>query len=278
MSRTGKALIDGYKHLAYAKRNWQLLDDREPFKTNSGLLQPVIYKGTKAMLKIPASIEESRGFSLMAAWNGNGCAQVFKYDDNALLMERAIGTISLKEMVLQGNEDEANSIICDVAAKLHAATYQQFPQLVPLPTWFNALKSAAHNYGGLFITCNEVADSLLNAPVDTTVLHGDIHYDNILDSGTRGWIAIDPKGLAGERAFDFANIFCNPDFAIAAAPLRLPKQVKLIAARANLEPKRLLKWIIAWAGLSATFSLEDSDDPKLQLTAAQIALNELNNF
>jgi len=36
--------------------------------------------------------------------------------------------------------------------------------------------------------------------------------------GPRGWLAIDPKGLCGERGFDFVNIFCNPDFALATAP------------------------------------------------------------
>jgi streptomycin 6-kinase len=42
--------------------------------------------------------------------------------------------------------------------------------------------------------------------------------------GPRGWLAIDPKGLCGERGFDFVNIFCNPDFALATAPGRLVRQ------------------------------------------------------
>jgi streptomycin 6-kinase len=29
----------------------------------------------------------------------------------------------------------------------------------------------------------------------------------VLDFETSGWLAIDPKGLIGERGFDFANIF-----------------------------------------------------------------------
>jgi streptomycin 6-kinase len=35
----------------------------------------------------------------------------------------------------------------------------------------------------------------------------------VLDFGACGWLAIDPKRLAGERGFDFANIFTNPDLA-----------------------------------------------------------------
>jgi hypothetical protein len=29
----------------------------------------------------------------------------------------------------------------------------------------------------------------------------------------RSWLAIDPKALFGERAFEFANLFLNPDLA-----------------------------------------------------------------
>jgi streptomycin 6-kinase len=262
--------------LEYAKKKWKLLDDGAVFKTHSGLLQPVIYGGNRAILKIPFSREEHRSIHLMICWDGNGAAKVFKHDKQALLLERAIGAKSLKEMVIKGNEDEANRIVCDVAARLHAARCGHVPQLVPLDVWFSTLKPAADQYGGIFVKCNEVANELLNAPLDTVALHGDIHYENILDSGTRGWFAIDPKGLFGERGFDFANIFCNPTVEIAASPHRLSKQVKIIAEEAGLDPKRLLNWIIAWAGLSAAFCLEDGEDARLPLTVAEIAVSELD--
>lgn len=37
--------------------------------------------------------------------------------------------------------------------------------------------------------------------------------------GERGWLAIDPKRLLGERSFDFANIFTNPDLTDLAQPV-----------------------------------------------------------
>jgi streptomycin 6-kinase len=278
MNITGQDLSEAWSKLADAKSNWHLRDDGEIFTTHSSLLQPVIYKGVKAMLKIPIAIEESRSAALMVCWNGNGAAEVFVHDDNALLMERAIGKRSLKQMVLGGSEDEANKIICSVAAKLHDAGCGHIPELIPLPIWFRALKPAAAKYGGVFVKCDEIASQLLNNPIETVVLHGDIHYENILDSGTRGWMAIDPKGLFGERGFDFANIFCNPDIAVATSPARLSRQVKLISEEAGLDPKRLCSWVIAWAGLSAAWILDDGEDAKLQMAVAEIALNELNNF
>jgi len=278
MTVTDQDLKTARNKLKDAKKAWHLLDDGETFATHSSLLQPVVYKGVKAMLKIPIAIEESRSAALMVCWNGNGAAQVFAHDENALLMERAIGTRSLKQMVLGGSEDEANKIICSVAAKLHNAKCCHIPELVSLPIWFRALKPAAAKYGGVFVKCDEIASQLLNNPVETEVFHGDIHYENIVDSGTRGWIAIDPKGLLGERGFDFANIFCNPDIQTATSPVRLSRQIKLIASEASLDPKRLCIWIIAWAGLSAAWILDDGEDAKLQMTVAEIAINELNNF
>jgi aminoglycoside/hydroxyurea antibiotic resistance kinase len=53
------------------------------------------------------------------------------------------------------------------------------------------------------------------------VLHGDLHHGNVLDFGLRGWLAIDPKGLLGERGFDFANIFTNPISPIRGAASRV---------------------------------------------------------
>ena len=34
---------------------------------------------------------------------------------------------------------------------------------------------------------------------DVVVLHGDMHHENVLKFSSRGWPAIDPKGLVGER-------------------------------------------------------------------------------
>jgi streptomycin 6-kinase len=264
--------------LKTAKKNWELTDDGEVLKTHSSLLQPVIYKGIKAILKVPMCFEERRGSALMACWDGEGAAKVFEHDDNSLLMERAVGTNSLKQMVMNGEEDKANKIICSVAAKLHNAACKQIAKLVPLPVWFTDLKPAADKYGGVFTQCSSIAHYLLNNPADISVLHGDIHYDNILDSGTAGWVAIDPKALLGEKGFDFANLFCNPDTKTATSPDRLSKQVKLVAAEAGLDAKRLLQWIAAWCGLSAAWTLIDGEDAELQLIVAGIALNELNNY
>ncbi len=115
------------------------------------------------------------------------------------------------------------------------------------------------------------ARALLAEPRQVVPLHGDLHHGNVLDGGPRGWLAIDPKRLRGERAFDFANIFCNPDLETAAAPGRLARQAAVVAAAAGLERARLLRWVLAYAGLSAAWTLSDDEHPEIALAVAEIA-------
>ena len=117
---------------------------------------------------------------------------------------------------------------------------------------------------------------MLGAPQDVTVLHGDIHHDNILDFGARGWLAIDPKGLIGERGFDFANLFCNPDMAkpeaaIAGKPEVFARRLEIICATAGIERARLLKWIIAYTGLSSAWLITEGKSPKHGLAIGALA-------
>src|SRR5579862_6541624 len=211
----------GVVKLQKAKENWNLIDDGDSFSTEYSLLQPVRYEDKPAMLKISLQKEKHATVPLLLCWNGKNAVKVFKYSEDALLMERVEAKRSLKNMVITGLEDEANDIICQVVNRLHQSGCQHIPELISLTTWFRSLSAAAENYRGLFDLCHKITLELLAYPREIVALHGDVHYDNIIDSNSRKWIAIDPKGLVGERGFDFANIFCNPDLSIAGAPGRL---------------------------------------------------------
>jgi streptomycin 6-kinase len=274
MAQAKDDIVTAHAKLRKAKSAWHLLADGESFFTKSSLLQPVIYAGIKGMLKIPMCIEERRAAALMICWNGNGAAKVLQRTNDAILMERAMGKRSLRHMVENENEDEANEIICSVAAQLHSAQCQGIKTLLPLAIWFRSLPLAAEKHGGIFHRCAKIADRLLKNPIDIVALHGDIHHDNILDN-VDDWVAIDPKSLLGERAFDFANLFCNPTPEIALCRDRLRKQTKLIADEAGIDAERLLQWIAAWSGLSASWALEDDEDASVQIAVAEMAFAEL---
>jgi streptomycin 6-kinase len=226
------------------------------------------------MLKIATAPEEERGAAVLAWWGGEGAARVLALEGAALLMERATGPRSLAQMATSGDDDEATRILCATAARLHTPRPDPPASAVPLAIRFAALTPAARE-GGILARSQAAARRLLATPREPTLLHGDFHHGNVLDFGARGWLAIDPKGVYGERGFEFANIFCNPDAATATAPGRLARQADVVAAAAGIERARLLTWVLAYAGLSASWSMEDGDDPALALAVAEIAATEL---
>ena len=254
---------------------WGLTPDGAPILTPASRLLPVRAGRVPAMLKIAVADEEKRGGRLMRWWDGQGAAPVLAHAAEALLLERAEGGVSLADMARNGRDDEASRLLCAAVARLHAPGTQPPPDLVPLARWFAPLRLAASAHGGVLRVSAALADDLLATPRDVRVLHGDVHHGNLLHFGARGWLAIDPKGLVGERAFDYANLFCNPDAGTAAAPGRLARQIDVVAQAAQLERGRLLAWVAAWAGLSAAFLLEDGLPPQKALEVAALAAAEL---
>jgi streptomycin 6-kinase len=257
---------------------WDLEPDGAPLTTHSSRLLPVRrrHDGVAAMLKVALVPEERRGARLMRWWDGDGAARVLAHRGPALLLERIEGGASLAEMARNGRDDEASRILCVVAARLHAPRPRPLPPLVPLARWFEPLGPAATRHGGLLARAAAVARELLAEPREVVPLHGDLHHDNVLDAGPeRGWLAIDPKQVAGERGFDFANLFRDPDAATATAPGRLARQSWVVAEAAGLDRAWLLRWVLAFAGLSAAWMLDDGDEPLLDLTVATIAAAEL---
>lgn len=261
---------------------WKLSPSGDSFFTYCSLLQPVIYKDTPAMIKIPMEAEERKGSLLMVWWNGDSAAKVLEYDNNALLLEMISGDhISLVDMVQQNRDNEATSIICSVAKKLHAIKKEPFLGIKTLEIWFKDLWPAAAKYGGIIKECAIIAREVLANQKDIVVLHGDLHHQNVLYSDAKGWGVIDPKGLLGERAFDYANIFCNPDKEIAIAPGRFMERLEIVSKEADLDTVYLLKWIIAWCGLSAAWILnepQEGETPDIDLGVAEIALKVLNDI
>ncbi|MGE0212979.1 MAG: aminoglycoside phosphotransferase family protein [Parvibaculaceae bacterium] len=257
---------------------WSLTPDGVEIVTRGSRLLPVRHKGKPAMLKVAVEIDEKWGWLLMEWWRGDGAARAMARDGDALLLERATGGRSLERMAREGEDDTASRIMCKVAARLHAPRGSAPPDLIPLEQWFRDLWPAAERLGGVFASSAATARMLLAEPREVVVLHGDIHHGNILDFGKRGWLAIDPKRLIGERGFDFANIFTNPDRSVAATPGRLGRQVEVISEAARLEPTRLLQWIVAWTGLSATWHLQDGMEAEsnVQIEIARIAAAELD--
>ena len=57
----------------------------------------------------------------------------------------------------------------------------------------------------------------------------------------------------------------------AAALERFERRVAIVAENAGLDRGRLLDWILAWAGLSAAFHIEDGESPLGAMAIAELA-------
>ncbi|WP_412528980.1 aminoglycoside phosphotransferase family protein [Burkholderia lata] len=250
---------------------WGLVPDGGPILTASGGLLPVVWQSRPAMLKVATCDEERRGNALMTWWNGQGTAQVWLHDGDAILLERAQPAPTLAGFSASGHDDDAMRIACGVVERLHAHRAPEPPSVVPLHDWFHALLSDASGSDVLHHSAAVARQLLAGPPVDEVILHGDIHHGNILHFGDRGWRAIDPKALRGDRAFDYANLFCNPSHDIAVDPVRFERRVTLVAEAGKLDRRQLLQWILAWSGLSAVWLIEDGLSPDTRLQVATLA-------
>lgn len=244
-----------------------LTPDGDAFATPSSVLQPVLFEGRSAFLKVATVAEEAAGGRVMRWWAGRGSAPVLASEGDALVVARATGERDLVKVVASGpdGDDEATRVLCRAAVRLHDVTDRPLPDgLVSLDGWFRDLfvraSTSPRAFGGFYARAAAVATSLLSAPVDRVVLHGDVHHGNVLDFGEDGWLAIDPKHLIGESAFDFANILCNPTDAVALAPGRLGRQIAVIADETGVDAQRMLRWTVAWGALSSCWS-GASDSP-----------------
>ncbi len=252
---------------------WSLQLDGVAFETPTSWIQPVRRAEESAILKLfkPHS-DERHGAGLLRYWGGDGAVALYEADADALLMERAMGSRSLTEMACAGRDLEATEILADTLMRLQAPRQYKAPaSLVPLADQFAALFAHA-NDDGLLCGSATVARRLLAAPVAPVVLHGDLHHANVLDAGARGWLAIDPKALFGERTYDVANLLRNPapHGGLVLDRDRMQRLATFYAECLTLEPQRILDFAFAHAGLSAAWDIDDGLDPVFSFACAEL--------
>ena len=252
---------------------WTLVRDGEPIETPTSVLQAVRRDGERAMFKLlKPSSDEQGAAALLRYYDGHGAVRLYAADENALLMERALGKRCLREMALSGGDLDAAGILADTLTKLQAARDQPVPStLTPLSERFDSLFER-ESKNALLGRCAEMARHLLSTEGERVPLHGDLHHGNVLDGAPRGWLAIDPKALIGERTYDVANLLRNPApyGALVQDPERMRRLAGFYAERLGIERQRILDFAFAHAGLSAAWDIEDGLDSGYSLRCAEV--------
>lgn len=267
--------------LSRALERWSLTSPALVAETPTSLVykveRPDHSPAALKLLKPGIGDDEIRGGAMLAWYGGSGAAAVLGLTDDAVLMQRLAGE-SLGDLARSGNDPAATDILCAVVARLHAPRQAPPPHLVPLRQRFDALFSTpaaawppqAHEP---VARATAIAHGLLDQPAPELPVHGDIHHDNILRSAD-GWVVIDPKGLIGDPAHDYANSFQNPERAAALVlgPSRIERHAAAISNRTGIARKYLLAWAVAHTALSAAWHIEDGNPPTHQVNLLPLLL------
>ena len=243
---------------------WAIQPHGQTVATPSSWLVPGRWHDRDVMLKVARIAEEGRGGPVLAWWAGSAAAEVHEVNDQAVLMNRASRQRNLTTMSQTGFDDEVTHILCGTISSLHSApAISEVPAgVVPLSQWFEDLigADAARLQAGSVARAAAMARELLEASgrEAQVVLHGDVHHGNVLDFDGR-WLAIDPKGLLGHRAFDYANIFCNPDANSALSNFH--RRLAIVSEHSGLDVEAVRSWVIAWCALSVTWTHNSGGQP-----------------
>lgn len=248
--------------------------------TNTSEIYKVSYLGKPAILKVlyKRGLEDEKNAPIaLKLFDGKGAVNLLKNDLGAHLLEYIDGK-NLVHLVNQGKDKEATCIICDILNKLHCNQKKINMQLTPLSDRYLKLFEKAKselNIGltsSVFVKAARVADDILKNQKDCKILHGDLHHENILLQSNRGWLAIDPKGLYGDRAFDAVNALFNPkNFKdIVINEKRLFTTAEALSKNLKIDIGKLLNYAFTYGCLSAVWSVEDGFSPEETLALVNL--------
>ncbi|HYM14933.1 MAG TPA: aminoglycoside phosphotransferase family protein [Dehalococcoidia bacterium] len=91
------------------------------------------------------------------------------------------------------------------------------------------------------------------------LLHGDLHHDNIISAERAPWLAIDPKGVVGEPAWEIAPfLFNNLPAGTGEARRLIRRRADQLSDELSLDRARVYAWSAVRSLQSAFWSLRDS--------------------
>ena len=234
--------------VADAAGAWEL-DVGAPFEPggNVGWVAPVRRAdGSDAVLKVECPGHPNPWAAKgLQHWAGRGAARFFDSDEatQVLLLERCVPGTNGDDIDVA----TANESVASVLAELHAVEPPADDGFEPLAMlvvrsretmwdWFERFEPPVGR--GVVAQADELFTSLTSSSTDTVLLHGDLGPSNVVLS-ERGWLAIDPYPVLGDRAFDVGHSLSRCDLRDAR------EHVAFFADRLDLDARRIAGWTFA---------------------------------
>lgn len=265
----GQTWIDTLpQKLAGLTERWQLLL-QSPFKLSYNYVAPVTQAdGTTAVLKIGYPDPELRTeMEALRLYNGRFACQLLEHDTEqyAMLLEH----IQPGQPLWSLKDDEQETRI---AAQMMRQLWQPinpdehpiFPDLERRTRALTGLSDYFEDGFGPFPkrlveTAVSLRQDLLTYNVQPMLLHGDFHHENLLTAQRKPWLALDPKGVVGDPAYEVGAYLYNPQPDKVTQPNLIARRVDIFSETLDIDRQRLIQWGIVQAVLSAVWSYEDHD-------------------
>ena len=262
--------------LRACEERWQLTLDA-PFPLSYNYVAPARrVDGGELVLKAGVPREDIRHeIAALRHYGGSGAVRLLEADVAAgvMLIERIRPGTMLADL-----DDDAEAT--QIAARVMQALWRPPPAAHEFP----AIADWGQRFRGprpgpmpapLFEAARGRFEELSATAAPPVVLHGDLHHGNLLRDEARGWLAIDPKGVIGEPAYEVGPLLFNPLPRIAAEPELdriLARRIEVLSAQLGFERERIAGWGIAAAVLSALWTLDDHEFDSLPTLAVAEAL------
>ena len=194
-------------------QRWDLRRDGELTRAPGSMVLPVrTSDGAPAVLKISLPDAESEHEHLaLRRWGGQGAVRLLSADPrrHAILLER------LRPQDLSTLSDvEACEVVAGLYRRLHVPALPQLRTLTSyLAEWtngFEALPRGAAIPRRLVEQAIALSRELAADPASTwRVVHGNLHYANVLAADREPWLAIAPRPMNGDPQYEVAPMLWN---------------------------------------------------------------------
>jgi len=207
--------------------------------------------GERAVLKLGWPHPEANYEHLaLRAWAGEGAVRLLRADPRrqAMLLERAEPGHDLHRLPVVA----ACEVIAGLYARLHRPALPQLDRLSGhARRWADELVALrrTQRVPRRFVdqAIALAADFASDPQTDSGLVHTDLHFANVLAAAREPWLAIDPKPLTGEPAYEVAPVLWNRwEDAVATGDLRaavLTRMFTLIDV-AGLDEDRVRAWVV----------------------------------
>jgi streptomycin 6-kinase len=257
------AVIDLPKPVSDVIGEWDLVVDGPVVHGHASVAVPVLASnGVPAMLKfaVGATVPTLEHLALRR-WGGDGAVQLMRADPHrgALLLE-LLHDRNLDELW----DIEACQVIASLYGRLHVPAMPQLADLTDVVAGWTDDLDALPRGAPIPRRLVEQAISLgrdfsSDGASRATVVHGDLHYGNVLAADREPWLAISPNPINGDPHFEVAPILWNRWDELAGDTRGgIRQRFFAVVDAAGLSDERARDWVVvravhqAMAGLTAT--------------------------